>query len=187
MGKISRTNSYLLLMVLVDFLLVSAGLYILFDFRNNKLAEVDDLNIKLLSLQSSSKRQDAVSRTIKATKDDRDRLNLYFITKETTSNFIEELESVAARSAVAMKLNSLVVGREGKQANSPSYLKINLRAERVFSDIFHFLTALESLPYRVRINAVRVARLNEENVAGKNKKIPWYIEASFDLVSYIDK
>lgn len=145
-------------------------------FYNNRLALISDLSRKLVSLQSSTKRAGTLARTVKDTKEERDRLGFYFITKETTQDFIEELESMATVAGVSLTLNSLAINKDGKQPPS-SYLKFNIRADGSFRNVYHFLALLESLPYKIKISAARVAKLDQS----------WFGEISFDLISYIDQ
>ena len=188
MGRKITTNSYLSILILTDFFLVLISAFIFFDFRVNRLAEIDDLNVKLTSLHSMKDKMGTLSRIIRESKADRDNLDLHFITKETTSNFIEELESLAIRSGVILKIRSLNVGKEDKQVNKPSYLKFDLRFDGSFPRVFKFLKILENLPYRIRLNMVKVARLENEDGSvskGTKGKVDWFGEVSLDLISYV--
>ncbi len=189
MEETSRLNKYLVALVVADLLLAILFLYILLDFKNSRLAEVGDLNTELISLQSTDKMTSTINWTIKKNKGLIDRLNFYFITKETTANFIEELESIALRSGVTFKLNSLSIGKEEKITNKPSYLKLTMRFDGSFSNVHHFLTILENLPYRVRFNSINIARLDTEAVVDKKDKVspPWYGDVSLDMLSYVDR
>ncbi len=184
-----RTIGYLVLALSSAALMVLISIWILNDLWSDKLPTIDSLNQRLASAQASSKTSAAVSRTIKDSQDERSRLDLYFITKDTTQNFIEELDSTASQSNVTMAITSLSVSKDGSPA-SPSFLKFDLRADGGFADVYHFLTAIESLPYKVRIEAVKVARLGgDDTITRKNGKrfVPWYTEITVDLMSYIDK
>ncbi len=179
MGTRNKTDSYLVSLILLDIFLMLIGLFILFDFRNNRLVEISELESKIVSLKESKQRAGVVGQMVKDSREARDKLSLYFITKETVANFIAELESVASRSGVVFKLNSLNIVRE-KEANKPSYLKLNLRVEGDYSEVSHFLNVLENLPYQFRFNAVTLAKLEKE-------KSSWYGDVDLELVSYIDK
>ncbi len=189
MEEISRLNKYLIALIVADLLLAIFFLYILLDFKNNRLTEVGDLNTELISLQSTDKMTSTINWTIKESKGLRDRLNFYFITKETTANFIEELETIAFRSGVTFKLNSLSIGKEEKIKNKPSYLKLAMRFDGGFSNVYHFLTILENLPYRARFNSINIARIDTESIEVKENKLPfpWYGDVSLDMLSYVDR
>ncbi|MDO8493165.1 MAG: type 4a pilus biogenesis protein PilO [bacterium] len=179
------TNKYLVVLIVLSLVLAATTFSMAGELYNNRLVEVNDLQSKLISLQSSVKQSGVLQREIKDTKDDRDQLSFYFITKDTTQDFIGELESMSTASGVLLKLNSLTVKKDSKTSPA-AYLRFNIRVDGSFRDVYHFLTALESLPYKVRISTVKVAKLDQQEVIVK-KAIPWYGDITFDLVSYIDK
>ena len=186
MKRTSTTNNYLLVLILLNIFLALIGLFVLFDFRNNRLVEIDNLNAQLRSLQGMSTRATNLRLAVKDSKEKRDKLSLYFITKKTVLTFVKELESIASRAGVILKLNSLSIVKEEKQQDKPSYLKLSVRASGGFSELFRFLTILEDLPYRVRFNTVGISKL--ESKAGFEKPVaPWFGDVDFDLISYVDK
>lgn len=176
MSKIGKTNKYILALLVADVALVIFSLYGLFNLRSGNLAEVDRLNSELISLRGARATSASVNRLLQETKDDRSRLDLYFITRETAANFVEEMEGIARRSGVTLKLSSLDAVKD-KQPGAGSRLKLNLRVEGDFPKIFHFLKILESMPYRLRFSAVSVVK--EES--------SWRSDMMIDLISYIDK
>jgi hypothetical protein len=195
MERISKTNRHLLLLIVLDVTLMLISIFLIFDLQENRLVEVDRLNLELTSQQVTKVRANSIDRVVKDSREERDRLNFYFITKETTANFVEELEATARRSGVIFNLGSLNVVRDLKVI-SPipgqgkiSYLRSSFRFDGSFSDVFRFIKVLEKLPYQVVLSSISMKRLETEDVVTPSKNIiaPWYGEVTMDLVSYIDK
>jgi hypothetical protein len=195
MERISKINRHLLLLIILDVALMLVSILLIFDLQESRLVEVDRLNLELTSQQVTKARANSIDRVVKDSKEERDRLNFYFITKETTSNFIEELESTARRSGVIFNLGSLNVVRDPKII-SPipgqgkiSYLRSSFRFDGSFSDVFRFIKVLEKMPYQVVLSSISMNRLETEEAGtpSKNKAESWYGEVTMDLVSYIDK
>jgi len=185
----NKTNRHLLILASLDVLLILFGLSLLLDFRNNRLVEIERLNRQLVSVENMRKESGIIDRTVRENKQLIDRLNLYFVTKATVANFIEELESLASRSDVSLKLDSLDIGREVGPQGENSYLEFKLNTGGDFSNIFRFLTVLESLPYKLRFNTLSITRGKTEGVDESkiNNRSPWRGEISFDVISYIEK
>lgn len=186
----SKINDHLMWLAMANLLLFIVGSFIFYDLSTNIIPEIEGLDQKINSLQEMKRSANAVKSSIKGNKVLIDRLNLYFITKETTTSFIEELETAAVRLGATIKLNSLSLGREDKIPNKPSYLRLDLRVDGSFSHIFQYLMVLERLPYKIRFNSVNLAKV--ENASGISAVkvaggVLWYADINMDLVSYIDK
>lgn len=175
----TSTVKSLVAIALLDISLVFFGALISFDFRADKLAKIDELNRRLIFLEGLKSQTSSRSKMLKDNRSKIDRLNLYFITKETIPNFIEELELAAGQAGVSFKLSSLLPVVDDKQPGKPHYLKLSLETRGAFANVFRFTTILERLPYQVRFNKVALTKLEEVGF--------WRGDISADLTSYTDK
>ncbi len=188
MKKVIGVNLFLMFLVIADILLAVCGFYLFFDFQNNKLVEISDLNNQLVDLQGSNGSASSLNWLVSQTSASRGSLDLYFITKETVANFIGELEAASVQANVGFKLNTLEVRQDSPILAGQSYLNLEMRIDGNFSDTFHFLKIIESLPYRIRINSAGINMLENQNNLNKKNAVPsWYMTINFDLLSYIDK
>lgn len=192
MDRNTKVNRYLILLLAFNVFLALLAVFLFLDLQEGRLAEVDRLNLELTSLQVTKAEANNIDQIVRDSRGQRDRLNLYFINKESTANFIEELESLADRIGVAFKLNELNVVKDTKQVLQPgqirsSSLRLGFRAEGNFSDVFKFVKVLERLPYQVSFGAVKIARSEDDtNNINRTKSPIWYTEVTMDLISYLD-
>lgn len=86
---------------------------------------------------------------------ERARIAALFINRDSLINFIEELEAVARESGVDYKL--------GEPTIEATVLKLTLQMSGSFPNVYRFLTRLENLPYRLRLEQVDLAGEAEWN------------------------
>lgn len=183
----NKTNIYLMILIVLNIFLVFIASVLFFDFKNNRLAELDRLNTELASLRELEAKTRSINQTVNESKEERDRLNLYFITKDTIQNFIRELESIAERLGVIFNLENIEVKKDAKQSTKGSYLRLSLTAEGSFVNVFHFLRVMESLPYQIRFNTISISRIESEDVNDVRGRSFWQNKMTVDLMSYVDR
>ncbi|MBI3632626.1 MAG: hypothetical protein HY225_04215 [Candidatus Vogelbacteria bacterium] len=182
MGPRINTNRRLVVVVGLAVALFAVCVGLFYDLFENRMAQVGALNSTLLSLQKTANQSLALRHFIDTTKNAREKINLYFITKSTVGSLIEEIETYASRATVDLVLISPSVEKI-KQGGKDKYLKFNVRTEGEFFNIIHFLRMVESMPYKTAITTVNIGKIDQEGV----KKRRWFSEITFNLISYIDK
>ncbi len=178
----NKTNSGMRIMIGIMIILLLCAGVILYDFSKGRVVEINELSSRLASLKMLTGQAFVLRNIVETTKDDRSKLSMYFITKETIGSFIGELETYANRATVIITLSSPTVEKD-KQISAEKFLKFNVRAEGSFENIMHFLDLIESMPYKLKLTAVKMGKVDSENV----KFGLWFEEVTFNLVSYIDK
>ena len=177
----TKTNTYLILSTVLTVLLFGFCLFVYFDLENNRITRIRELNESIRNLEYQKGQSLSMSYTINKSRDARNSLNMFFITRSTAGAFIQELESLAKKADVTMTLDAPTVEKE-KMSGKDLYLKMNLRAEGTFNKVFYFLTLIEALPYKIRIVNTHLDMITTEGT----KTRTWDLETSFDLMSYID-
>jgi len=84
---------------------------------------------------------------ISDTKQKREKLQSYFITEEEAVSFIEQLETLSTVAGVSLSISSVDVKKEG--------LSVQLNTESAWTETYHFLTLVESMPLKVSIDQAR--------------------------------
>ena len=103
---------------------------------------------------------------------DIDKLNSYFIGKDGTVAFIESIESLGRKNAVAVSidsvdvagnstLNSSTKGEKKLIGPSTELLKLKISAAGNWQDIFHFLSSLENMPFKLTISEADLASVSQ--------------------------
>ncbi len=80
------------------------------------------------------------------------RVDSYFFSSSTLVSFIEELESVAQQTGVAVTIESLA------QDEKKNTVALSLVARGSYTAVFRFTTALESSPHLIQIEGMSLAR-----------------------------
>jgi len=94
-----------------------------------------------------------------------------FVSEDGIVSFIERVESLGALSHAQVVLQAVSV--EG------GVLKLDISATGAFSEIFHFLSLLEGLPYRTQFEKVSILKLPEDKKGNE-----WQTLVAFDLLSF---
>ncbi len=82
----------------------------------------------------------------------RQRVDSYFISSSTLVSFIEELETVAQRTGVALTIESL------SQDEKKNIVTLGLTVRGSYSSVFRFTAALESSPHLIQIESILLSR-----------------------------
>ena len=177
----SQVNQYIIISVVLLIMSIGLSIFTYFCLIDSRVMEIKDLNSKLGVLRFEKSQSASVSYVISKTKEERNKLNIYFITRDTLGAFIEELESLAKRAGVSLALGEPSFQKD-KAGKSDKYVKFSLRAEGDFNKVFKFLTLMESLPYKIR---VVTTNLNQPS-SPASKGVVWSMDMVFDLVSYVE-
>lgn len=170
----SKTKQILLISV-ISVIAVSALYVMLFlniKEKNNNISalvnEVDIILQKEIKLRS-------VKHIINDTKDDRAKLDSHFVADDEIINFIETIENLGADSDVKVEVTDVSVSSAGAEADSQvnisELLNLNFKIEGSFAQMFHFLSMLEKLPFKIDILRVNFEKVSDESrIINKN---PW--------------
>ncbi|MBI5004895.1 MAG: hypothetical protein HZC04_01780 [Candidatus Lloydbacteria bacterium] len=109
--------------------------------------------------------------SVQNTEGDRAQIAALFVSEDGIVSFIERVESLGVSSHAQVLLQSVSV--EG------GVLKLDISATGAFSEVFHFLTLLEKLPYRTVFEKVSILKLPEDKKGNE-----WQALATFDLLSF---
>lgn len=92
-------------------------------------------------------------------------LNRRFIDPEGVVTFIELLEDLAVDAQGTVEVVS--VGIEPEEDASPhEWLRMALRFDGTWQELFHFVVLLESAPYAVKLDQVSLSQSEDEETAG---------------------
>lgn len=109
--------------------------------------------------------------SVQNTEGSRVQMEALFVSEDGIVSFIERVESLGVLSHAQILLQSVSV--------DGGVLKLDVSAIGVFSEVFHFLTLLEKLPYRTVFEKVSILKLPEDK-----KGNGWQALVTFDLLSF---
>ena len=86
--------------------------------------------------------------------------------------FIENLESVARNSGLSIDIDSLLLENDPKATQTTiTVLRIKVKTKGSWSNTYKFISELESLPYKIKINSVLLSKTSEDLASKDGKKI----------------
>ena len=153
-----------------------------FLYRNIKLMN-ESASILSSQVSLQSEREGyliSTQRAIQNLEPELDKINI--ISKDGDVDFIEGLESLARQNNLSINIDSLV-REENKNSGPVSTLKISLTTKGSWTSTYKFLLAIESLPYKVKINEYSFA--NE--LSGDTKPLAgnsWQSKFKFDVLEH---
>lgn len=165
MGELSKFKKISVLLA-VPVLLSFIGHYFLFKDLINK----NENNTRMLDqIQSESGREVYVS-TIKKQLQTLDpeikKVGKTIVGSNDVISFIEELESIARNNGLSIKNNSISEEVDAKLSSTTVFLKIRSETNGPWSGTYKFLSELESLPYKVRVNSFSMSSGQTTDASG---------------------
>jgi len=86
------------------------------------------------------------------------KLDSHFVADDEIINFIETIEDLGEDSGAEIEVTSVGVGnksvKKADQASISEFLNLDFKIEGSFAQIFHFLSMLEKLPFRIDVARV---------------------------------
>lgn len=145
------------------FLAVSAGTFgYLFITIRNRNAEAAVLATEIQAQTIREIKLKSLKRTITGTDEIRQNLDRYFIQKDSTVSFIEEIESLGLEEGVALQISDVKV-ETYSQREEFEWLAVSLSASGDWTSVLNTEARLESLPYKSEINNIFLTRGDGEN------------------------
>lgn len=154
----SSKTKQILLTIIVLVIAVSIAYAMLFlniKEKNNNISalsnEIDIVLQKEIKLRS-------VKHLINDTEQDRVKLDSHFVTDDEVVNFIEKIENLGTDSGTKVEVISVYVDDVNKEVTNQAaineLLYLDFKTEGSFAQMFHFLSMLEKLPFKIDIPQV---------------------------------
>jgi len=124
--------------------IIIAGWFYLTSFISDGKNKVEVARRNLATVESSVKDNKSLKVLMENIQEKRAEIGEIFLGKESIIKFIEQLEEISDKTGASMKLNSVVIDKNGK--NSPVF-KFELSGS--FREIFHYIKLLENVPYQI--------------------------------------
>ncbi len=137
----------------------------------------ESLAAEAILLDFKQKNVKALKNVLEETEAQRSRVNALFIGEKGLVRFIQDLETAAKESGVALKMNSAVLP-ESPEEKGP---RLQFQISGNFPALFLFQTRLESSPYQIRFEKVEFLRAGE----GASKGAGWSADYSLKVLSYL--
>ncbi|MFA5888901.1 MAG: hypothetical protein WCW47_02675 [Candidatus Paceibacterota bacterium] len=120
---------------------------------------------------------------------DINRMDDSIISKKGEVEFIENLESVARGSGLSIEINSLILNNNSNLASSSiDILKIKAKTKGSWSASYTFLTRLELLPFKLRVNKFGLVSIDKEVTSTEIRMAVssgiWQSEFEIDVLKY---
>lgn len=110
----------------------------------------------------------STEKTVDSLISDISRVNDAIVSKDGEVEFIETLESIAKESGLSIEIDSLVFSNdETIVSESVGVLKVKAKTKGSWVGSYIFLSRLESLPLKLKINSFGLSNSLSENVVGK--------------------
>lgn len=182
---LKRMLIMLITLVMVTFL----AYYFVYDdvkYRNENYQTIlHDLSLK------NSKQDYLIStqKTLDLMDIDIGKINDSIIPKESEVEFIEGLESLADELGLTIEISSLLYDNSIKSASSTiNILKIRAKTTGSWQGNYVFLSRLEALPYKIKINRYSLTNVSSDTISSTGKKIStrkvWEGAFEVDVLKY---
>jgi len=143
-----------------------------------KFSDVKDLVLQSRQEVLETEQLQSTKHLINDTREQREKLNNYFVTEDEIVVFIEQIESLGSFAGVSLELNAVdVVSDAGDDA-----LSLKFTTYGSWEGTYYLLALIETLPYNIYIERVRVLREDSEN-----KGSQWRGDFNIRLNSFINQ
>lgn len=102
----------------------------------------------------------ALKQSIQNTQSSREKIEQFIVSQDETVSFIEKIEGLSVKTGAVVNLTN--VSRTSSGENSSLMFTVN--ADGTFREVYHFLSLVEMLPYRLSVKSVSFA-LDTDSVA----------------------
>ena len=154
------------------------GMFVVYGFLSFlMIRNIDKAVLSSEEIADESRKEEnlrLLKKSIDNTVEERANIATHFVSEDDIVPFIERVESLGALSHARVTLRSVSV--EGEKNDM---LKLELSIVGSFSEVFHFLTLAEHLPFKVLFEKTNMLKLPKEK--GENK---WEAVATLDLLSF---
>lgn len=179
----SKGKQILFFMMILDIALLCAYGFFFYSIKT-ATEEASALSYDLEEKRMNKDELSLLQHSLNETKEDREKLNSYFVRSGDIDPFIEELKSLGEEADTNIALSALTETPE-------STLTIDLRGTGTFQNLFYFMKLVEHVPYHIEFKKVylNAAPISVEDPAGKTKNDQsarkWDASFTLTLFGYI--
>lgn len=148
-----------LIVALVLFLVLGATFFGTYLLVEEKHVELADARYRLATADDRSVKLKSLNRLLEETEDERMQLSALFVEEEAIVEYINSLESISLQSGTTLEI-TLVQIVEG-DTEGLDYLEVEMSAFGSWSQVYHFLSLLETIAYETLINRAYVEKHSE--------------------------
>lgn len=165
-------------------LLLCLSLFLLNKKKNDSITQIiDEIQEEYVKIEEAG----AIKDLLKDTKEDRERINTYFVSKDGVVDFIERIENLGDYADISLVLNSVDIS----SGESPT-LSMSVSAVGDWEDVLYFLALVESMPVNMSINSARLTKAATLETGAKKRKgakanKAWNGSFSFRVYSFVEK
>jgi len=175
-----KTKKILIISLLASLLLISLfSLFLYYIGSLNK--EVAELKVKVAQFKSTEEEKNLSERTLKETAENRTRIDAFFVgaDQEEEVKFVSLLEELATSTAkVELVINSLRhESLVGIKSDRVEFLAVQASAKGTFSEIYHYLTLLESFPKGIVVKQAEMEAIDGDPKKAKQWKLSFVAQA----------
>lgn len=157
-----------------------------FLYRDIKLKN-EHISILSAELESQSERQGyliATERVIESIKEDIELIDKSIIASNEDVDFIEDLEAIARRNGLTIKIDSLVI-EDAKELDAAGITTLKVRAKTTgpWVGTYTFLSEVESLPFKIKVNKFAILNTGEgASVEGATPVLKNEWQSTFEIL-----
>lgn len=175
-------DSYYKKIIIILSLSVFAVFVIYFFLYRQLIKKNENIASLLDRIASESSREvyaSSVQKQLQAIEPDLNRIKSSIVGQTGVVSFIEELEKVAKNNGLSIENDSIAEETDPKSVASSTitHLKVRSKTKGSWEGTYKFLSEIESLPHKVRINSFNMVSSGEDS--GKNPKKVW--DAVFEI------
>lgn len=175
-----KTTGVLVGVIILNLLLVGAYVYAFYSVKvkNEEASLVSEELEEYLSKEGDI---NVLRKIVKDKKDDREKLETYFVARDDIPEFARKIESLGGMSGVKLAIVGL--------STQEDVLSFDLSSQGSFKDTLHLISLIESLPFKVDITKAYLdmgeAEIPEED--GGGSRIVWEGNFNVELVGFVAK
>lgn len=157
MNRKKSTKKVILFIAVVN-LVVATILGVLSFQVKSIIAETMETNQKIGSTMARLESLDVLERSVENTKDDQESLNRYLVKESETIDFMALVEELAYPSGAMVNIES---ANTKTTEDENTVFELSVSAVGSFREVYHVLTLLESMPYKIVIMNASMNALSE--------------------------
>lgn len=143
--------------------LVSLGVLLHLVYKKESALGV--LETELMQVRAEENSAASMQHLLVDTREERQKLDSYFIAEDDVVSFIESVEGLADTVGVAISVNSVGV-EETTDAERFEYVRVNAAAEGSFKNLYWLLSLIEHMPMKLEVRQVYLEERPAEDGKG---------------------
>lgn len=159
-----KTKKIILVLIFLNLIAYGFCFYLFTEIKNiERAASESGTKIEFNIKKNTSLR--SVKNIMNDTKKEREQLSRLFIQPDGTIDFIETVESFGKIAGVKIEIESVNIEfLKNKKASSTEKFKISLKTEGEWSNTIHFLSILETAPYQISFDDIKLDKISTESI-----------------------